>query len=357
MTKIDKNKPVMVTGASGYVGSWIVYKLLEQGYTVHGTVRDPKKPTSVDHLNKMAEKLDGTLKLFKADLLNDGSFFDAMQDCEVVLHTASPFLISNITDPVKQLIEPAVAGTQNVLNSVNNTPSVKRVVLTSSVAAIYGDSIDIKKTKKGVFTDENWNKSSREDHQPYQYSKTMAEKAAWQVYEDQKNNDNAWDLVVINPGLIMGKALTSNSVSGSIDLLKQFASGIMRFGAPSIYISLVDVQNVADAHINAAFTPEANGRYILVDKCLDFVGMNKVLAKQFPKYPLPKRKFKKLAFWLIAPLIGQKREMIKKNVNYKIAFDNSRSQQDLGIKYIPIEESIIGLFQSMIDNGIIKDKT
>ncbi|MCI27978.1 cinnamoyl-CoA reductase 1-like, partial [Trifolium medium] len=125
---------VCVTGASGYIASWIVRFLLHRGYTVKATVRDPNDPKKIDHLLK----LDGAkerLKLFKANLLEEGSFDSVVEGCEGVFHTASPFY-HDVKDPHTELIDPALKGTLNVLNSCAKSPSLKRVVLTSSIAAV-----------------------------------------------------------------------------------------------------------------------------------------------------------------------------------------------------------------------------
>ena len=166
-TPIDPDAPVLVTGASGYIGSWIVRYLLEAGRTVHGTVRNPQKTSGLEHLHKLSADHPGRLKLFKADLLEPGSFDEAMAGCELVMHTASPFLLSGYKDAQEALVRPALEGTRNVLDSVNRTDSVKRVVLTSSVVAIYGDARETRDVPGGVFTDEHWNTTSSVDHQPY----------------------------------------------------------------------------------------------------------------------------------------------------------------------------------------------
>ena len=132
--------PVLVTGATGYLAGWIVKRLLEEGKTVHAAVRDPSNKHTIAHLDDMAASLPGDITYFKADLLDDGSFDEAIQGCDVVMHTASPFT-SEVTDPQKDLVDPAVRGTRKVLGAANRTDSVKRVVLTSSCAAIYGDNI------------------------------------------------------------------------------------------------------------------------------------------------------------------------------------------------------------------------
>ena len=159
MKQIDKNKPVMVTGATGYVAGWVVKKLLDEGLTVHASVRDPENPKKLKYLDELTKKAPGEIKYFTADLLDEGSYKKAMAECEVVFHTASPFKI-DVTDPQKELVDPAQLGTRNVLEEANRTPSVKRVVLTSSCAAIYGDNADLQKTPTGIFTENIWNTSS-----------------------------------------------------------------------------------------------------------------------------------------------------------------------------------------------------
>ena len=114
MKTIDKNKPVLVTGATGYVAGWIVKKLLKEGITVHAAVRQPDNEKKVAHLKKMAKESSGTIKFFKADLLTDDAYLAAMQDCELIYHTASPFATA-VKNPQKDLIVPAVKGTENVL--------------------------------------------------------------------------------------------------------------------------------------------------------------------------------------------------------------------------------------------------
>ena len=150
-------------------------KLLEDGLTVHASVREPENPEKLKYLNQIAANTPGEIKYFKSDLLEEASYAEAMARCELVFHTASPFKI-DVTDPQKELVDPALLGTRNVLNEANRTSSVKRVVLTSSCAAIYSDNADLQKTTNGIFTEEIWNTSSSLDHQPYSYSKAVAEK-------------------------------------------------------------------------------------------------------------------------------------------------------------------------------------
>ncbi len=120
MKTIDKSKPVLVTGATGYLASWIVKQLLDEGYPVHATVRNKQQTKKYEYLLQLASESKGKLAIFEADLLNEGSFKEAMQNCELVIHTASPFKISGIKDAQKELVEPALKGTQNVLNTATD---------------------------------------------------------------------------------------------------------------------------------------------------------------------------------------------------------------------------------------------
>ena len=110
----------MVTGATGYVAGWIVKRLLDEGITVHAPVRNPDNGESIRYLNAIADESGGKIKYFKADLLKEGSYDEPMEGCELVFHTASPF-INTVKNPQKDLVDPALIGTKNVLSSVNRT--------------------------------------------------------------------------------------------------------------------------------------------------------------------------------------------------------------------------------------------
>jgi len=348
--QIDKTKPIMLTGATGYVAGWLVKKLLEEGLTVHAAVRDPKNKEKLKYLNQIAEKSSGTIKYFKADLLAKDSYLEAMKGCELVYHTASPFSL-NIEDAQKDLIDPALKGTKNVLDSVNKTDTVKRVVLTSSVAAIFGDNKDIESLPNKTLTEEHWNTSSSLTHQPYSYSKKLAEEEAWKISKEQSR----WDLVVINPSLVIGPGINPFGTSESFNLVKQIGDGTMRAGAPGLIVGGVDVRDLADAHYNAGFFPDAEGRHIISNKAVSFVSLAKILREKYGNsYPFPKKEIPKFLIWLMAPLVGFERKMVARNIGYAWNADNSKSIQKLGVRYRPIEESIIDFFQQMIDNDVFK---
>lgn len=348
---MDKSKPILVTGATGYIAGWIIERLLNQGYTVHATVRDPSKKNKIQHLYDLAEQSAGQIQFFKADLLESGSFDGAMKDCEIVIHTASPFVVTNYKDAVKDIIAPAVKGTENVLNSVNRTESVKRVVLTSSIASTYGDAVEIQDTANNEFDENHWNTTSSETHQPYPYSKVMAERKAWEMAEQQ----NRWDLVCINPALVMGPSLTDASQSGSIEVLQQFGNGTTLFGVPPMWNGIVDVRDVADAHVAAALNPNAHGRYIICGGTLSLLDMGKALTQKFGyKFPFPHFTVPKTAFSFVAPILGHSRQFVKLNMSYPIYFNSQRSVKDLRIEYRDVRESVCEHFQQLLDDGIVK---
>ncbi len=356
-TTIDRLKPVCVTGASGYIASWIVKYLLEDGFTVHATVRNPDNEKSVAHLKQAAQGTRGTLKLFAADLLKEGSFKPALEGCELVIHTASPFIIKGFKDAHKALVKPAVEGTANVLHSCNEVSSVKRVVLTSSVASVFGDNIEILTTKDGMFDEHDWNTTSSESHQPYSFSKVAAERKAWEIHDQQPDHTKRWDLVTINPALVLGPSLTKQTQSTSISVMQDLGSGKQLTGVPDLEFGLVDVRDVARAHIRAGLTPAAQGRYIVSEGTYSLMDMAEKLKTHFPKYPLPKLQLPKLVIWLVAPIAaGISRKFIKRNVGYSIFFDNSRSRQTLGVEYRPIEATLQQHFQQMIDDGLLKKR-
>lgn len=312
MKTIDKTKPVMVTGATGYVAGRLVEKLLSEGLTVHAAIRNPDDKKKTKYLDELASKLSGSIKYFKADLLTDGAYDEAMKDCELVFHTASPF-VRSVKDAQKDLVDPAKKGTRNVLESANKTESVKRVVVTSSCAAIYGDAIDTLSMPNQELTEETWNTSSSLTHQPYSFSKTEAEKEAWAVSKKQ----DRWDLVTVNPSFVLGPGINPHGTSESFTIVKQIGNGDFKMGAPEFNIGCVDVRDLAVGHYQAGFTPEAKGRYILSGENSGFGQLAAFIKEEHPAYPIGSRKLPKWLIWLLAPTVGMTRQEVSKNVKTK----------------------------------------
>lgn len=268
-------KVVCVTGASGFIASWIVKFLLQRGYTVRATVRDPSNPKKVDHLLK----LDGAkerLQLFKADLLEEGSFDSAVEGCDGVFHTASPVRFI-VNDPQVELIDPALKGTLNVLKSCAKSPSVKRVVLTSSNAAV---SFNTRPKNPEVVVDETWFSNPdfcRESKLWYVLSKTLAEAAAWKFV-----NENNIDMVALNPTMVAGPLLQPE-VNESVEPILNLINGIP---FPNKAIGWVNVKDVANAHIHAYEIASASGRCLLAERVVHYSELAMILRDLYPTLPI-----------------------------------------------------------------------
>lgn len=347
MTQIDRDAPVLVTGGSGYIASWIIKLLLDQGRSVHTTTRDPKKTA---HLDQIAAGTGGTLKQFQADLLTPGSFDAAMQGCQVVMHTASPFLTRDYGDAETTLVRPAVEGTRNVLEAATRAQSVRRVVLTSSVAAVYGDNCELSGVQGGAFTEEHWNNTSSLQHNPYQFAKAAAEREAMRIQRTQQR----WDLVTLNPSMVFGPSLTKTTNSGSVGMLRRIGSGKYKGGVPPIRLGCVDVRDVARAHVLAADKTDVSGRNILSADVLSLLQIGQILQEHYPRYALPKKELPKALVWLVGPLTaGVSRTYVSRNMGLPLRFDNTKSRRELGISYRPLEQTFTEHFKQLVDDNLV----
>ena len=137
----------------------------------------------------------------------------------------------------------------------------------------------------------------------------------------------------------------------------QFGGGTFKTGVPELHNGLVDVRDVASAHIKAGYTPQASGRHIVVSGEARLLDIANVLRKHFGNdYPFPRRQVPKFVFWLIAPMMGYTRKFVSRNVGIPIRFDNSYSKTDLGMSYISVEQTVKDHFQQILDDGLL-DKT
>jgi nucleoside-diphosphate-sugar epimerase len=342
-------KTYLVTGASGYIASWIIKYLLEKGENVHGTVRNLSETARISHLLELQQQHPGRLELFEADLLDKESFRKPMEGCSIILHTASPFFIAKIKNARRDLIQPALEGTRNVLTLASEFPEIRRIVVTSSVAAIHSDAADIRNTSNGEFSEADWNTRSNEKHNPYQYSKTLAEKEAWKIAEGQTQ----WKLVTINPGFVMGPSLSKRIDSTSIDTMRSLLNGKYRTGVPDLYFGIVDVRDVARAHILAATKEDASGRHICVGNTVPILEMAMVLSAKYPKLPIPKNTVPKFLLYLVGPLMGFSWKFVQLNYGIPFKFDNSKSIKKLGVEYTPLSKTLTDHAEQLINDKLI----
>lgn len=280
-------KKACVVGGSGYVASLLIKLLLEKGYAVNTTVRDPDNQKKISHLLKL-QKL-GDLKIFRADLTEEQSFDAPVQGCEFVFHVATPVNFAS-QDPENDMIKPAIQGVLNVIKACAKSESVKRVVLTSSAAAV---SINTLQGTGLVMTEENWSdveflSTAKPPTWGYPVSKTLAEKKAWEFAKE-----NNIDLVTVIPSLMTGRSLTCD-VPSSVGLATCLLTGneflmnaLKGMQMLSGSISISHVEDVCRAHIFVAETGSASGRYICCAVNTSVPDLGKFLNKRYPEYKVP----------------------------------------------------------------------
>lgn len=317
-------KIVCVTGASGYIASWIVKLLLSRGYTVKASVRDPNDPKKTEHLRALNGAQE-RLQLFKANLLEEGSFDSIVEGCEGVFHTASPFY-HDVKDPQVELLDPAVKGTLNVLGSCAKHPSIRRVVLTSSVAAV---AYNGKPRTPDVVVDETWFSDPnlcRESKVWYVLSKTLAEDAAWKFAKEKD-----MDMVAINPAMVIGPLLQptlNTSAAAILSLIK----GAQTF--PNASFGWINVKDVANAHIQAFELSSASGRYCLVERVAHYSEVVKILHQLYPDLQLPEKCADDKPY---VPI-------------YQVSKEKAKS---LGVEFIPLEASVKETVESLKEKGFV----
>lgn len=318
---------VLITGVSGFIAGHCASELARHGYAVRGTVRDPAK----------AAHLAGLAELVTADLETDAGWAEAVAGCRYVLHVASPFPLEDPADE-DELIRPAVGGTLRVLRASAESGSVKRVVLTSSVAAV-------RPARPGPrpLTEDDWADPGA-SADVYQKSKTLAEQAAWNFVTAGKPPE----LVVINPGLVLGPvqhAAAGTSLEPVRRLLARQVPGIPRLGW-----AVVDVRDVAAAHRLAMEHPAATGnRYICAGRHVWMRDMAGILAT---RYPVTSRPAPYWLLWLIARFDPEIRSMLA-DVGEQELVSADKAKRELGWTMRPLEETILDTAASLTAHHLI----
>uniref|UniRef100_A0A915CL31 3-beta hydroxysteroid dehydrogenase/isomerase domain-containing protein n=1 Tax=Ditylenchus dipsaci TaxID=166011 RepID=A0A915CL31_9BILA len=354
---VDRSKTkVLVTGASGYVALHCVKQLLDAGYFVRGTVRSLKNAAKVDPLRKM-EGADERLELVEADLVeNVKQWPNVIQGCEYVLHVASPWPI--IAD--ESTIKVAVDGTLNVLKAASkcHSPSVKKIVLTSSCAAIN----DGHKNSERVFDETCWTNLNEEGDHPavdnYAKSKTLAEKSAWD-YWNSLDKRGRYQLTVLNPTFITGPVLSSVE-HGSATIISRMMDIRTFLAVPKVCLGFVDVRDVARAHLLAMVSSKSDGQRILVthDRPVWFNDVNNWLSKEFTSQgfvisPIvtPNWLLKLYAKTNIDP----KSSAVVHRLGGELRFSNKKSLELLEMgDYIDPQQSTIEMVYSMMEKRMVK---
>ncbi len=267
------NETVVVTGASGFIAKHCIAALLKAGYPVRGTLRSAAKADAVRAAVAKAGADPAALNFAVADLTADAGWDEALAGAPLVMHTASPFPLSQPKSR-DELVTPARDGTLRVLKAAA-AAKVRRVVLTSSIAAVMYPSVG---EQSRVYTEIDWTDPARTDLTPYLVSKTVAEKAAWTFVQ---STAGAPELAVINPGFVQGPALDGD-LSTSHEVILQMARGQMPVAARAGY-PIVDVRDVAALHLAALRHPAAAGqRFLATNGYLTLIEIAEMVARTLP---------------------------------------------------------------------------
>jgi nucleoside-diphosphate-sugar epimerase len=331
---------VLVTGGTGFLGGWCVASLLERGYEVRTTVRDPAREAAVRETVKAAGvEPDGRLTVLAADLSADAGWPEAVAGCRYVLHVASPFPPVQPKDP-DELIVPARDGALRVLRSALDA-GVERVTMTSSVAAIRGDRPS---SESAPYTESDWTDGNDPARTPYVRSKTLAEQAAWEHARAAGAEDR---LATINPGAIIGPAL-SDDHSYSLQVIQRLLGGMP--AAPRLGFTFVDVRDVADLHLRALTTPAAGGeRFIATDRFLWMPEVAKVLRERLgdAASKVPTRVAPNLMIRVMALFDGSVRSVVG-DLGKRTWFSSEKARSTLGWTTRPVEDSIEETARSLL---------
>lgn len=327
---------VLITGASGYIGKHIVLHLLNEGYEVRASVRNLSKASEVrnavlPHLLSDYE-LDSRLSFVELDLEKDAGWSEALHGVDALMHTASPFPIASPKNE-DDLIIPAVQGTLRALRAAHEA-GVKRVVLTSSVAAIYGTELPVGKSvfDESIFTDVN----HPVGRQAYTKSKSLAEAAAWEYV---KNSAPELELTTINPVLVLGAPLDRNFGS-SVSIIERILKGSDPM-LPDLTFSIVHVKNVAEMHVLALKNDAAiSQRFIASASGMSFVEIAKLLKATFSIKKIKTLQAPNFIICILA-LFDADIKAVLPLLGDRTPVDATKAQSILGVNFISAEETVI----------------
>lgn len=278
---------------------------------------------------------------------------DALQGCSYLVHLAAVVDLCPNKKARELMIAVGLKGTQNVLDSVNRTPSVTRVVMVSSVAAIVGK---YKERGSGyTYSEEDWAVKAHPDRLTYHYTKRESEKLAWDMAEKQ----NRWKLVVVNPGVLLGPLMAPQHARGSpryvVELLQRDMPLKMDLTTP-----YADVDDVAAAIGLVLFTPDAEGRHIVVSKVTSSAEIHDILGAQFPGVKVPEKHLPRWLGYMLTSLAPRQLGLDLDNFKYchkgQLQVDNSKMVKKLGLKYIDFKQSVEDTARTCVALGLANEK-
>ncbi len=319
---------VLVTGGSGYLGTRLIAALLRDGREVRGTVRSLEGEAGVRAAVRRGGVDDTGLELVAADLTSDDLWSAALEGVEEVHHVASPIPSAQPKDP-DELIVPAREGTVRVLKAARDA-GARRVVLASSFAAVGYSPKAVRD-----YTEADWTDPDTPGLPPYPRSKAIAERAAWDFIGTEGGDTQ---LVVVNPTFIAGPSLVA-ALRSTLTGFKAIIEGTLP-ALPRQRFGVVDVRNVAVAHISAMATPAAAGkRYLLLadGPTITWLGLAQILREH----------------------LGPAGEHVTTNEApgedpSPLTIHNDRAKQELGWQPRPAQTTIVETAESLREFGLLE---
>ena len=334
----------VVTGASGYIGSHVVANLLARGESVRATVRDVTDPERVAHLENLPIEEGGVLEVVEMDLFNPDSVDAVISGCSDLIHTAATVVVRS-KDPQRKIVDPSVIGTQNVISAVEKSGTIKRIVHTSSTAAIR--PMDWKDGT--VLTTDTWADDATLEENPYGLAKVSAERLIreWHSSLDEETRPR---LVTIHPCMVFGPPMSPRHLRGSLAILMTIVRREVPLNLP-MQINIVDVRDVAEAHVRALSEGEDMGRYLTVSGEM----MMNDIAKSL-KVAHPERKWAtwEAPYWLaiIASFFHPKIDVAwaRRHLRKKLYWDASPAEKDLRMEWRKPLDSILDTTPPILEN-------
>jgi dihydroflavonol-4-reductase len=331
---------VLVTGAAGFIGSHVVRELLAAGRVVRATAR---KPEAATFLSNLPVGHGGLLEIVAMELLNPESVAVAVAGCEEVIHCAAALFVG-AKDAQRDVVDPSIEGTRNLIAAIEADNGVKRIVHTSSVAAIRATQFRSGHTYSAA----DWCDDATLKSNAYGLAKAGAERLIRGWWESQDEGERP-RLVTIHPSIVIGPILAKRHLSGSMGFVDHLVKGKLPFVLKS-HIEMVDVRDVATAHVAALRKGRDGGRYIVHAGGLWHREMAKILKDEFPQRKWARRQLPKWATYVVA-IFHSKITIgwVRKNIGLWCDFDTGDTVEDLDIAWRPLSASIIDGAASIIE--------
>ena len=333
---------VLVTGASGYIGSHIVANLLSKGKVVRATVRDASDPERVDHLKNMEIAKGGSLEIIEMNLLDSESVHRAVYGCKEVIHTAAVVVLKS-KNPQEKIVDPSVVGTQNVLDAIDSSETVECLVHTSSTAAIRPQRWEDGQT----LTTDTWAEDANIEDNPYGLAKFSAERLVRNWHSTNKKGPR---MVTINPCVVLGPPLSRRHLRGSPSFIMMLLKREIPFVIP-MHISIVDVRDVAEAHVRALSRGDSGGRYLVVSGQMWWKEVAMAIKKGNPTMKIPTKQipyFLSLVVSIFHPRVSL--SWARMHLGKRLYWDASPAEKDLGMKWRSPEESLLDTIPPILEN-------